>query len=365
MAGHYRIIQAAAGNRRQGPVIAYTANPLNTPVAMPLPTHTDCIEISAPGGAGMLRPTRRPLPAPGPEEVVIAVHSAGVNRPDVIQRQGLYPPPPGVTDIPGLEVSGTVIALGAGVSRWAVGDAVCALLAGGGYSRHALAHQDLCLPVPPGIGLAEAAALPETAFTVWFNLVQQGGLRAGDRVLIHGGASGIGTLAIQVARALGATVYATAGSDDKCRSCERLGAEKCFNYRREDFTDLKALTGGRGADIILDMVGGDYVARNIRVAARRGRIISLAFLKGSRVEVDLMPMMLKQLVLTGSTLRSQPLAVKAAIARAVGEGLWPLVTAGQVRPVIHRTLPLVEAAEAHRIMESSTHTGKLLLDCRA
>ena len=331
---------------------------------MPLPTTTECIEISAPGDAGVLRRTTRPLAPPGPDEVLIAVHSAGVNRPDVIQRQGLYPPPPGVTDIPGLEVAGTVIALGEAVTRWSLGDAVCALLAGGGYARHVLAHQQLCLPVPAGLGLSEAAALPETAFTVWFNLVRQGRMKAGDRVLIHGGASGIGTLAIQVARALGARVYATAGSDAKCRTCEHLGAEKCFNYRTEDFTTLKALTGGLGADIILDMVGGDYVARNISVAARGGRILSLAFLRGSRVEVDLMPMMLKQLVLTGSTLRSQPVAVKAGIAREVGAGLWPLIAAGKVRPLIHRVLPLAQVAQAHRIMESGTHTGKLVLDCR-
>ncbi len=330
---------------------------------MTQPITTDCIEISSPGGPEVLQATRRELPAPGPGEVVIAVQYAGINRPDVFQRLGGYPPPPGVTDIPGLEVSGTVAAVGEGVTL-EVGAQVCALLAGGGYARHAIAHQDLCLPVPKGLTLEQAAALPETFFTVWYNLVEQGQLASGDVVLIHGGTSGIGTTAIQVARALGARVFATAGSEEKCRVAESLGAEKCFNYRNEDFVQIKELSDGRGADIILDMVGGDYVQRNIKAAARRGRILYLAFLKGSKVQVDLMPLMLKQLVLTGSTLRSQPHAEKARLAREVAANLWPLIDSGLVRPVLHRTLPLEQAAEAHRIMESSVHIGKLLLDCR-
>ena len=324
---------------------------------------TDCIEIATPGGPEALQLTRRQLSPPGPGEVLLEVHYAGINRPDVFQREGNYAPPPGVTDIPGLEVAGVVVAVGDGV-RLAIGDKVCALLPGGGYARHALAHQDLCLPIPAGLTLEEAAALPETCFTVWYNLVEQGQLTAQEVALIHGGTSGIGTTAIQVARALGARVFATAGSDEKCRAAEALGAEKCFNYRSEDFGQVKELTDRRGADVILDMVGGDYVQRNIKVAARRGRILSLAFLQGSKVEVDLMPMMLKQLVLTGSTLRSQPHAEKARLARAVADNLWPLIEAGLLRPVIYRTLPLHEAAEAHRIMESSAHTGKLLLDCQ-
>lgn len=325
---------------------------------------TDCIEIISPGGPEALRLTQRQLPVPGPGEVLLDVHFAGINRPDVVQRQGNYAPPPGVTDIPGLEVAGVVAAVGDGV-RLAVGDQVCALLAGGGYARQAIAHQDLCLPIPAGLSLEEAAALPETCFTVWYNLVEQGQLTSGDVVLIHGGTSGIGTTAIQVARALGARVFATAGSDEKCRAAEALGAERCFNYRTEDFGQLKEITDKKGVNIILDMVGGDYVQRNIKLAARRGRIISLAFLQGSKVQVDLMHMMLKQLVLTGSTLRSQPHAEKARLARAVIDNLWPLIEAGDLRPVLYHTLPLAEAAEGHRIMESSQHIGKLLLDCRA
>jgi len=323
---------------------------------------TDSMEITAPGDPEVLQLAQRPLPPPGPGEVLLDVHFAGINRPDVFQRQGLYPPPPGATDIPGLEVSGTVVAVGAD-TQLVPGDRVCALLAGGGYARHALAHQDLCLPIPSSLTMEEAAALPETCFTVWYNLVEQGQLTAKDVVLIHGGTSGIGTTAIQVARALGTRVFATAGSDEKCRVAEALGAEKCFNYRSEDFVQVKELTSGHGADIILDMVGGDYVQRNIKVAARRGRILSLAFLQGSKVQVDLMPMMLKQLVLTGSTLRSQPHGEKARLAKAVTDNLWPLIEAHQLKPVLYRTLPLSEVAEAHRIMESSQHIGKLLLDC--
>lgn len=331
---------------------------------MTAPSTTHCIEITAPGNPDVLHLTTRSLPTPGDHHVVIQVWAAGVNRPDIFQRRGLYPAPQGETDIPGLEVSGIIIAIGAGVVKWSVGDEVCALLAGGGYSKHALAHQDLCLPVPRGLSLSEAAALPETFFTVWFNLVEKGELQAGDVVLIHGGSSGIGTTAIQVANTLGATVYTTAGSETKCRACENLGAIRAFNYNTENFTDIKALTGGHGADIIIDMVGGDYVQKNIKIAAHKGRIISLAFLQGSKVEVDLMPVMLKQLVLTGSTLRSQPVAEKARIASELLKNLWPLIESGQIKPVIDRILPLENAAEAHTLMESSQHIGKIMLDCR-
>jgi putative PIG3 family NAD(P)H quinone oxidoreductase len=330
---------------------------------MTVPSSTTCAEITTPGGPEVLKSASRDLPPLGPREVLIEVACAGVNRPDVVQREGRYPAPPGASDIPGLEVAGSIVAVGAGVSRWRQGDKVCALLAGGGYARYAIAEDSLCLPIPGALSMAEAAGLPETLFTVWYNLVEKGELQAGDRVLIHGGSSGIGTTAIQVARALGATVYTTAGSGEKCRVCEELGAAKAFNYRSEDFTQVKALTDGRGVDIILDMVGGDYVQKNIHCAAPKGRIVNIAFLQGSKVTLDLMLVMLKQLVLTGSTLRSQPLADKARLAGEVHSNLWPLVAAGQVRPVIHQVLPLSQAAEAHRLMESSQHIGKIILDC--
>ena len=330
---------------------------------MTMPTSTECIEITTPGEADVLQITTRELPSPGDHELLIQVAFAGVNRPDVIQRLGQYPPPPGATDIPGLEVSGTVTAVGDKVSRWKVGDQVCALLSGGGYAHYALAHEELCLPVPQGLTLQQAAALPETFFTVWYNLVEKGELQAGDNVLIHGGSSGIGTTAIQVAAQLGATVYTTAGSEAKCQVCTELGATRAFNYRTEDFMEIKGLTG-KGVDIILDMVGGEYVQKNIKLAAPGGRIISIAFLNGSKVDVNLMPVMLKQLIITGSTLRSQPVADKAQIARQVEQNLWPLIEAGNIKPVIHTTLPLAQAAEAHKLMESSQHIGKILLECK-
>lgn len=329
---------------------------------MNLPANTPCIEISEPGGPGVLQMTERELAPPQAGEVVIRVAFAGINRPDVFQREGGYPPPPGASDIPGLEVAGEIAAVGEGVTRWRVGDSVCALLAGGGYSHYAIAHQDTCMPLPSGLTLEEAASLPETCLTVWYNLMDKGGLQAGDVVLIHGGSSGIGTTAIQMARAFGARVFTTAGTAEKCRACEGLGAEKAFNYREEDFRDIKKLTE-RGADIILDMVGGDYIQKNIKAAAPGARIINIAFLKGAKTEVDFTPVMLKQLILTGSTLRSQPVAAKARIARQVEEQLWPLFADGQLKPVIHKTMPLAQAAEAHRLMESSTHIGKILLRC--
>jgi NADPH2:quinone reductase len=331
---------------------------------MTFPATTECIEITAFGDASVLQPAIRKLAPLLPQQILIEVAYAGLNRPDIIQRQGFYPPPPGATDIPGLEASGTIVAVGDKVTTFQPGQKVCALLNGGGYSRYAVADESLCLPIPDSCSLQQAAALPETFFTVWFNLVESGELSTGDIVLIHGGSSGIGTTAIQVANRLGARVFTTAGNDQKCRLCESLGAEKAFNYREEDFGDLKSLTDNHGADIILDIVGGDYVQKNIKVAARKARLISLAFLQGSRVTVDLMPVMLKQLVVTGSTLRSQPLTEKARIAEQVKANLWPLVDSGLIEPIIDSVFPLGQAALAHQRMESSQHMGKILLDCQ-
>ncbi len=327
-----------------------------------LPETMTCIEIAAPGPAEGLRPAQRPVPRPGPGEVLIAVAAAGVNRPDVFQRQGNYPPPPGASDIPGLEVAGTVVALGEGVTAPAIGAEVTALVTGGGYARYCTAAAECCLPWPKGYDAEKAAALPETFFTVWHNVFQRCGLTAGESFLVHGGSSGIGTTAIQLAAAFGARVFATAGSAEKCRVCAELGAERAINYGEEDFVAVvKEATGKRGVDVILDMVGGDYVARNIKAMAADGRLCNIAFLKGSRVEIDLMPVMLKRLTLTGSTLRARPVAVKAAIARELRAQVWPLLDAGRVRPVIHAAFPLEQAADAHRLMESSAHIGKVVL----
>lgn len=328
---------------------------------MSLPETMNCVEITQPGGPEVLQPGQRPLPQPGDGEVLIRVISAGINRPDVFQRQGGYPPPPGASDLPGLEVAGEIVALGAEAGPWRPGDRVCALLSGGGYAEYALAHRDLCLPIPAGLSATEAAALPETVFTVWHNVFERAALQAGEVLLVHGGTSGIGTMAIQLGRALGARVFATAGGPDKVATCEKLGAVRAFDYHRDDFVEgIKTATGG--ANVILDMVGGDYVQKNLRAATFRGRIVSIAFLRGSKVEVDLMPMMLKQLVLTGSTLRSQPVADKARICRAVHEQVWPLLEGGDIRPLIHTSLPLAEAAVGHRLMESGTHQGKIVLE---
>ncbi len=325
-----------------------------------LPRSMHCIEITAPGGPDVLTPRQRPLPVPATDQVLIHVAAAGINRPDVFQRQGGYPPPPGASDLPGLEVAGTVVAAGEGVEQWQIGDRVCALLGGGGYAEYAVAEAGLCLPVPEGYSDIQAAALPETFFTVWHNLFERAALQPGEVLLVHGGASGIGTVAIQLGNAFGARVFATAGSAEKCRTCEQLGAEKAFNYHHEDFVEgIKSAC--KGANVILDMVGGDYVAKNIRALAFQGRMVSIAFLRGSKVEVDLMPVMLKQLVLTGSTLRSQPIADKARIAGGLCDRVWPLLNSGAVKPVIHSTLPLEQAAAGHRLMESNTHIGKIVL----
>ncbi len=328
-----------------------------------LPETMTAIEIAEPGGPEVLRATTRPVPAPGPGEVLIRVAAAGVNRPDVLQRLGRYDPPPGASDLPGLEVAGTVAAVGEGVEGWSVGDAVTALLAGGGYAEYAVAPEPQCLPVPDGLDMTAAAALPETFFTVWTNVFQRGRLAEGESLLVHGGSSGIGTTAIQLARAFGARVFATAGSPEKCAACERLGAERAIDYREEDFVEVvKAATDGRGVDVILDMVGGDYVVRNLKALAVEGRLVYIAFLKGSKVELNLMPLMLRRLTITGSTLRPRSVAEKGAIAAELREKVWPLIARGEVRPVIHATFPLARAADAHALMESSAHIGKIVLE---
>jgi NADPH:quinone reductase len=328
-----------------------------------LPATMTAIEITEPGGPEVLKPAERPMPMPGAGEVLIKVAAAGVNRPDVMQRQGNYPPPPGASDIPGLEIAGTVAAVGLGVNHTKPGDAVCALVTGGGYATYCVAPEPQCLPVPKGLSMAEAAALPETFFTVWTNLFERGQLKAGETVLIHGGTSGIGTTAIQLAKALGAhQIFATAGSRDKCHAAEKLGATRGIDYKHEDFVKLvKEATGGRGVDVILDMVGGDYIQRNINALAVEGRIVYIAFLKGSQAEINLMPLMLKRGTLTGSTLRARTVEQKGAIAAPLRRVVWPLLEQGKVKPEIYRTFPLAQAAEAHRLMETSEHIGKIVL----
>jgi NADPH2:quinone reductase len=327
-----------------------------------IPEEMDAVEISAPGGPEVLRATRRPTPKPAAHEVLIQVAAAGVNRPDVLQRQGHYAPPPGASDLPGLEVAGRVVAKGAAVEQWHEGDSVCALVAGGGYAAYCAAPAAQCLPVPAGLDFVQAAALPETVFTVWTNVFERGQLSAGDVLLVHGGSSGIGTTAIQMARARGTRVLATAGGPEKCAACTRLGAERAIDYRCEDFVAVvKEVTGGRGADVILDMVGGDYLKRNLASLAPDGRLVQIAFLKGSRTDIDLAPLLQRRLTITGSTLRARSIEEKGRLARAVHAAVWPWIEKGDVRPVIHATFPLGAAAEAHRLMESSAHTGKIVL----
>ncbi len=327
-----------------------------------LPQTMNAIEIREPGGPEVLVPARLPVPRPGAGEVLIKVAAAGVNRPDTMQRAGLYPPPPGAPATPGLEVAGEVVALGEAVERWRPGDQVAALVAGGGYADYCLAPAPQCLPVPEGLDLAAAAALPETFFTVWSNVFDRCRLAEGESFLVHGGSSGIGTTAIQLARALGARVFATAGSAEKCRACEELGAERAINYRDEDFVAVtKEATGGRGVDVILDMVGGDYVARDLAALAPDGRLCFIAFLGGPKATVNFLPVLLKRLTICGSTLRPQTMAFKAAIGRKLEERVWPLIAAGRIRPVLHARFPLAEASAAHRLMESSAHIGKIVL----
>lgn len=328
-----------------------------------IPSSMTAIEISTPGGPEVLKPAQIPVPAPGAGEVLIKVAAAGVNRPDVLQRKGAYPPPPGASEIPGLEIAGEVAGVGDGASAWKVGDKVCALVAGGGYAEYCSVHESNALPIPQGLTMAEAAGVPETFFTVWTNVFERGHLKPGESLLVHGGSSGIGTTAIQIASQLGATVYATAGSADKCAACEQLGAARAINYREEDFVEvLKQATGKKGVDVILDMVGGDYIQRNIKAAARDGRIVNIAYLNGSKAEVDFMMVMLKRLTLTGSTLRIRPTADKAAIAAALRETVWPLIEDGKVKPQLFRTFPLTQADEAHALMETSAHIGKIVLE---
>jgi len=334
---------------------------MSTP-AFDLPATMTAIAITAPGGPDVLVPEQRPLPVPAPGEVLVKVKAAGVNRPDVMQRKGLYPAPPGASDIPGLEIAGTVVALGAGAERFALGDEICALVSGGGYAEYCTAAEVTALPVPQGLTAVEAAALPETVFTVWSNVFERGGLKAGEWLLVHGGASGIGTTAIQLAKAFGAQVIVTVGSDQKAEACLKLGADVAVNYATTDFVpQVKSATGGKGANVILDIIGGPYIQKNYEVAAVDGRIVQIAFQKGSKAEVDFMRLMLKRLTHTGSTLRSRPLAEKAALAAAVSEKVWPLVTAGTVRPVMDLTFPLAEAAAAHARMDASAHIGKIVL----
>jgi NADPH:quinone reductase len=327
-----------------------------------LPAQMTAIAIRAPGAADMLVPEQRPLPRPAEGEVLVKVAAAGVNRPDVMQRQGLYPPPAGATDIPGLEIAGEVVALGAGVKRWKLGDKVMALVVGGGYAEYCPAHESHALPVPPGLTLVAAAAIPETFFTVWHNAFERGRLKAGETLLVHGGSSGIGTAAIQLAKAFGARVIATAGSAEKCDACRRLGADVAINYKAQDFVAAaKAATEGKGADVILDMVGGDYIERNYEAAAVEGRVVQIALQAGPKATVNFHRIMLKRLTHTGSTLRARSIPDKGAIARAVEEHVLPLIAAGRVRPLIDGTFPLARAAAAHSRMETNAHIGKIVL----
>jgi NADPH2:quinone reductase len=323
------------------------------------------IEISAPGGPEVLRVTQRPVPTPAANEVLIEVAAAGVNRPDVLQRKGGYPPPPGASDIPGLEVAGTIVAAGAGANTWKTGDRVCALVTGGGYAEYVAAPAPQCLPIPRGLTLVEAAGLPETFFTVWVNVFERAGLKGSETLLIQGGSSGIGVTAIQMARAFGHRVFVTAGSAEKCTACEKLGASRAINYRTEDFVAVvKELTGGKGVDVILDMVGGDYVPRELACLADDGRLSLIAFLGGTRATIDMTDILRRRLTITGSTLRARSVEVKGAIAQSLKQKVWPLIEAGRIKPVIYRTFRLEEASAAHALMESSAHVGKIILEIK-
>jgi NADPH2:quinone reductase len=320
------------------------------------------IEITQPGAPDVLKLCERPMPLLKPGEVLIKVHAAGVNRPDTMQRMGNYPVPPGASDLPGLEVAGEIVDGDVTGSTFKKGDMVCALVQGGGYAEYCAAPVAQCLPLPKGLSAIEAASLPETFFTVWSNVFDRAHLGDGETLLVQGGTSGIGVTAIQMATALGHRVLATAGSDEKCRACERLGAERGINYRTEDFVEVvKAVTGGKGVDVILDMVGGDYVAREISSLADDGRLVFIALLGGAKANINLGPILLRRLTVTGSTLRPRPIAFKAAIAAKLRERVWPLLEAGKIKPVIYRTFPLEQAAQAHALMETSTHIGKIML----
>lgn len=327
-----------------------------------IPELMTAISISSPGPPEVLVPVELPVPVPRNGELLIRVVAAGVNRPDIMQRKGIYPPPPGAPETPGLEIAGPVVARGENTGRFKLGENVCALLPGGGYAQYCTVAEANAMPVPKGLTLIEAAATPETFLVVWDNLVVRGRLKSGETTLIHGGSSGIGTTAIMLARALGARVFVTAGSDAKCKACQELGAHLAINYRTEDFVKaVETATAGRGVDVILDIVGGDYVPKNISCSARDGRIVSLATQKGAKVEIDIVSIMSKRLTLTGSTMRPRSVAEKAAVCRAVEEHIWPLVESGKVRPRVYKTFSLTDAAEAHRLMEASTHIGKIML----
>jgi len=330
--------------------------------AASLPETMTAVEIAAPGPPEALRPARRPVPRPAAGEALIRVAAAGVNYPDVLQRQGKYLPPPGASDIPGLEVAGEVVAVGDGTTGVGIGERVCALVTGGGYAEYCIAPAPQCLPVPKGLDEVAAAAIPETFFTVWANVFDRGALRSGETLLVHGGAGGIGTTAVQLGRAFGARVFATAGSAEKCGVCESLGAEKAIDHRREDFVAVvRELTGGRGVDVILDMLGGEDTPRNVESLAVGGRLLQIGFLKGPRTHIDLTPILHRRLTLTGSTLRPRSVEEKGAIAWALHGSVWPMLEHGTVRPVVHKTFSLAQAAEAHRLMESRAHVGKIVL----
>jgi NADPH2:quinone reductase len=321
-----------------------------------------CIEISKPGGPDVLVAAERPTPAPMANEILVKVAAAGVNRPDVLQRMGKYPVPPGASDLPGLEIAGEVVAVGPGAALWKPGDRVCALVSGGGYAEYCVVPEVQALPVPKGLTMTEAASLPETCYTVWSNVYDRGRLAPGESLLVQGGSSGIGVTAIQMAVAMGNRVFATAGSDEKCAACVQLGAEKAFNYKTQDFAvELKTATGGKGVDVILDMVGGSYVPRELKSLADDGRLVFIAMLGGSKAELDINEVMRRRLTISGSTLRPRPVAFKGAIARSLREKIWPLVEAGRIKPVIYKTFALEQASEAHRLMESSQHIGKIVL----
>ncbi|MDO8876067.1 MAG: NAD(P)H-quinone oxidoreductase [Pseudolabrys sp.] len=327
-----------------------------------LATHMTVIGIKEAGGPEVLVPEQRPVPVPRDDEILVKVAAAGVNRPDVQQRKGLYPPPPGAPDVPGLEIAGEIAALGSAIKRWAIGDRVMALVVGGGYAEYAVAHASHAMPVS-GLSMVEAAAVPETFFTVWHNVFERGALKEGETLLVHGGSSGIGTTAIQLAKAFGARVIVTAGSDDKCEACRKLGADVAINYKTEDFVEAtKTATEGKGANVILDMVGGDYIGRNYEAASVEGRIVQIAFAGSPKATVDFRRIMLKRLHHTGSTLRARAIADKGAIREAIEQKVLPLLAAGKVKPIIYKTFPLAHASEAHALMETSTHIGKIVLE---
>jgi putative PIG3 family NAD(P)H quinone oxidoreductase len=327
------------------------------------PTRMKAVEITKDADKPALVVGEIALPDYGPDDVLIRVVASGVNRPDLMQVAGMYPPPPGASEIPGLELAGEIVAIGSNVTEWACGDKVCALVTGGGYAQYAAVPAAQCLPVPQGLTMTQAAGLPETFFTVWHNVFDKAALKTGETFLVHGGTSGIGTTAIQLAKAFGAKVIATAGSQEKCQACRDLGADFAINYKTEDFVEqVKAATDGKGADVILDMVAGDYVSRNFKAAAFEARILIIAFLRGPKAETNFTPLLLKRLTLMGSTLRAQPVANKAAIANALREKVWPLIEEGKIAPVIYKTVPLDQASEAHAILKGGAHIGKVILE---